>query len=64
MFSLETKLGHYIMIFTPSWPPKWQKIGSAKKYTYKCTYKYFKIKTKKLSYLLPASRGSLTFTPS
>ena len=31
MSSLETKLGHYIMIFTPSWPPKWKKIGSAKK---------------------------------
>ena len=62
MSSLETKLGHYIMIFTPSWPPKWKKIGSAKKYTYKCTYKYLKRKRKKLSYLLPAS--SLTFTSS
>ena len=30
------------------------------------TYKYFKIKKKTLSYLLPASRGSnvMTFTPS
>ena len=42
---------HHIMIFTPSWPSKWKKIGSAKKNILNsviqekgCTYKYFKIK--------------------
>ena len=61
------------MIFAPGWPPKWKKIGSAKRlllnfriYGKGCTYKYFKKKKKRLSYLLPASRGSnvMTFTQS
>ena len=59
------------MIFTQSWPPKWKKIGSGKKYIKfgnirkGCISKYFKIK-KRLIYLLPAHRGSnvITFTPS
>ena len=60
------------MMFSPSWPPKWKKIGSAKKLLLNfgiqrkgCTYKYLKNK-KRLSYLLPASRGSnvMTFTQS
>ena len=59
------------MIFPPSWPPKWKKIGSAKKllnlgiWGKGCTYKHSKMK-KRLRYLLTASRGSnlMTFTPS
>ena len=55
------------MIFTQSWPPKWKKIRSGKKY-FKfgnirkgCISKYFKIKKR-----YPAHRGSnvITFTPS
>ena len=53
------------MIFTPSWPPKWNKIGSEKKSLNLglkgkgCTYKYFKIKKK-------IGRGTnvMIFTPS
>ena len=53
------------MIFTPSWPPKWKKIGRAKKYK---EYKERDVHTNtskiKMSYLLPSSRGSnvMTFT--
>ena len=46
------------MIFTPSWPPKWKKIGSAKKTSIKFQnirkgmdiYKYFKNKKKIVIY--------------